>query len=225
VTADFATLDPGYLLRENAMRQVFLAMACPTGTDNANESRCANGPSTPTNGVRTPAASQIDCSLFATVPLYHAPRALQSPELLRPRFCLRWACRCFNREKDVREAAQEAREQIPMLPSFGRSARHPEARGKRPQFKQQFHPLCAQVGDHEADAGGVDARPIETRRYRIGAWPKTRSEWSRLRLIRKSRYRKFPGRPRVGGTYVVGTVLVDWTRRSNFTSAAGRIEG
>ena len=35
----------------------------------------------------------------------------------------------------------------------------PEARGKRPQFKQRFHPLCAQVGDHEADAGGVAARP------------------------------------------------------------------
>src|SRR5215475_14475444 len=41
---------------------------------------------------------------------------------------------------------------------------------------------------------------------------------------RKSRYRKFPGRPRVGGTYVAGTVLVDWTRRSNFTSDAGRTE-
>ena len=43
--------------------------------DNANESRCANAPSTPRNGVRTPAASQIDCSLFAIVPLYHAPSA------------------------------------------------------------------------------------------------------------------------------------------------------
>src|SRR5215475_2252165 len=50
------------------------------------------------------------------------------------------------------------------------------------------------------------------------------SESSRLRLIRKSRYRKFPGRPRVGGTYVAGTVLVDWTRCGNFTSGAGRIE-
>src|SRR5262249_4476271 len=54
--------------------------------------------------------------------------------------------------------------------------------------------------------------------------PKTRSEWSRLRLIRKSRYRKFPTGSPVGGTYVVGTVLVDWTRRGNFTSGAGRIE-
>src|SRR5215831_13255273 len=29
---------------------------------------------------------------------------------------------------------------------------------------------------------------------------------------------------RVGGRYVAGTVLADWTRRSNFTSGAGRIE-
>src|SRR5258708_7494029 len=55
-------------------------MAWTTGTDNAKESRCANGPSTPTNGVRMPAASQIDCSLFAIAPLYHAPRAVPSPE-------------------------------------------------------------------------------------------------------------------------------------------------
>src|SRR6516225_10556758 len=54
--------------------------------------------------------------------------------------------------------------------------------------------------------------------------PKTRSEWSRLRLIRNSRYRKFRAGPRVGGRHVAGTVLADWTRRSNFTSGTGRIE-
>src|SRR5262245_56278560 len=36
------------------------AMACTTGTDKVSESRCANGPSTPAKGVRTPAASQMD---------------------------------------------------------------------------------------------------------------------------------------------------------------------
>src|SRR5258708_35968896 len=55
-------------------------MAWTTGNDNAKESRCANGPSTPTNGVRMPAARQIDCSLFAIAPVYHAPRAAPSPE-------------------------------------------------------------------------------------------------------------------------------------------------
>src|SRR5262249_18306686 len=35
------------------------ASACTSGTDSSIESRCANGPSTLTNGVRRPPASQI----------------------------------------------------------------------------------------------------------------------------------------------------------------------
>ena len=37
------------------------AIACTTGTERLSESRAANGPSTPTNGVRTPASSQMVC--------------------------------------------------------------------------------------------------------------------------------------------------------------------
>src|SRR5262249_49360569 len=68
---------------------------------------------------------------------------------------------------------------------------------------------------------GLGARPVDPG---TDQFHKAQLRVSRLRLMRKSRYRKFPGRPRVGGTYVAGPVWVDWTRRRNFTSDAGRTE-
>ena len=59
------------------------AIAWTTGTDKARESRWANGPSTATNGVRRPAASQPACVPFVIrcVLLHNAPgvRFAKSP--------------------------------------------------------------------------------------------------------------------------------------------------
>jgi putative tryptophan/tyrosine transport system substrate-binding protein len=47
--------------------QFVAAIACTRGTDKAKESRLANGPSTPTNGVRRPVASQTEFFSFSIV--------------------------------------------------------------------------------------------------------------------------------------------------------------
>src|ERR1700756_2152562 len=57
------------------------AMACTTGTDKDKESRDANGPSTPTKGVRTPAANQIVG--------FSAAITTQPPELSTLTSCIR----------------------------------------------------------------------------------------------------------------------------------------
>src|SRR3954471_21430884 len=52
------------------------AIACTTGTDSANESRPLNGPSTRTNAVRRPAASQIGVIRSSSNPYRNAVAAL-----------------------------------------------------------------------------------------------------------------------------------------------------
>src|SRR5437867_6522602 len=112
------------------------AIACTTGTDKASESRRASGPSTCTNGVRTPAASHTVRS--SVLILFLLAGARLPPDRARPLPSDRQARRSRLRERELvgedgarRQRARQADDAWRPVPAchlpYGRAAQLPRA--------------------------------------------------------------------------------------------------